>query len=167
VASARGVGVAGSASGRRPFAEIRSEHVPQCFDIVYRPVQVIGYPTPGTYVMQRRVEAIDRTHALLWWIRNELGLNLDPVEMFDAPSEYKPECGCECFISFDMQRLGLITRLRTAEQAVPTAEIECAPCELHTEQPDAYGDPRKSRDWNGTFAAWKHDPKRPDTFKRE
>ena len=95
-ASARGVGVAGSASGRRPRAEVRSEHVPQCFDIVYRSVQVIGYSTPDTYVMKRRVEAIDRTHALLWWIRNELGLNLDPVEMFD---DYKPECGCEFFIA--------------------------------------------------------------------
>jgi hypothetical protein len=141
--------------------------VPQLFDIVYRPIQVLGYPTPDTYVMQRRVEAIDRTHALLWWIRHELGLNVDPVEMFDQSREYKPECGCEFYISFDMERLGLITRLRTAEQAVPTAEIECKPCELHAEQPDAYGDPRKSRDWNGTFAAWKHDPKRPGSFKRE
>ena len=141
-------------------------YVAQSFDIIYRPVQILGYPEPDTTVMARRVEAIDRTHALLWWIRNELGLKVDPVEMFDQPYESEADCGCDIHLSFEMHQLGRIARIRRGEQAVPTADIECEPCDLHAE---AVGrrSPHEHRDWNGALAAWKHDPKRPDTSRAD
>jgi hypothetical protein len=140
--------------------------VAQQFDVVYRPVQVLGYPEPDTTVIARRVEAIDRTHAILWWIRNELQLTIDPVDMFDAPYNYGAACSCNFFILFEMQELGRIARLRTGEPAVPTVHIECDPCELHSDGSGRDEDAPNTRDWNGMFAAWKHDPKRSKTFKQ-
>lgn len=135
--------------------------MPQKFDIVYAPTVLA--PPVNCHVMVRDVEALDRAHALLWWIRTELGLKVDPVEMFDEPYRHEPECGCEFFIEFDMERLGRIARLRAGESAVPTAEIECEPCDQHAA--DDFNAPESShREWNGTFAAWVSDAKRPDTF---
>jgi hypothetical protein len=37
--------------------------MPQSFDVVYTPVQIVGYPEPHLTVMARRVEAINRVRA--------------------------------------------------------------------------------------------------------
>lgn len=144
----------------------------QSFDIVYRPVQIAGYPEPDTTMMARRIEAIDRMHAILWWLRKELGVAIDPVTMFDDPSydlnrfgDYEIECGCNVRMRFTMHELGRLDRLRRGVAAIPVVDISCEPCKRHGDDVTGY-DPRQRRDWNGMLRAWKHDPKLPDNFKQ-
>ena len=132
----------------------------QTFDIIYMPIALLGQKT-DCFVMARGVEAIDRTHALLWWVRRDVGLTVDPVEMYEQPYEHIADCGCSFYVSFETERLGSLARLRTGETAVPVANIECEPCDEHAEELDA---PQTHHDWNGTFAAWSSDPKRADAF---
>jgi hypothetical protein len=141
----------------------------QLFDVVYTPVQVAGYPEPYTTVMARRLGAIDRMHAILWWLRTELGVVIDPVTMFDNPAydlngygDYKIACGCELRVRFRMHTLGRFERMRRGVEAIPVVDVSAEPCELH----DVHGDPREGRNWNGFLRAWKHDPKLPDSFKQ-
>jgi len=138
--------------------------VPEAFDIIYSPLARPGQKLT-CHVMAREVEAIDRTHAILWWLRREFGLVVDPVEMFDQPHEHTADCGCDLFVQFEMKSLGGIARLRTGESAAATADVECAPCADHGEKGDPA--PQTHREWNGTFAAWDSDAERPDQFKLE
>jgi hypothetical protein len=146
--------------------------MPQLFDVVYTPVQILGFPEPNTTVMARRVEAIDRVHAILWWLRSELGIVIDPVTMFsDAGrdlSGYVPhslDCGCEIHLHISMHELNRWERMKRGVPAVPIAEVEAEPCPAHGDDLASY-DSRVRRDWNGAFRAWKHDPKLPDTFRQ-
>jgi len=136
----------------------------QRFDIIYIPVS-LG-PAPTCHVLARGVEAIDRTHALLWWLRNELGVQVDPVSMFDKPIDETLDCGCELYLSFRMEQVGRMTALLIGTRAAAVADIECRPCDQHT-RTDWQAPQRASRDWNGTVAAWKHKPGRPESFEAD
>ena len=133
----------------------------QAFDVVYTPVWVVGFPEPPSAVLARRVEALDRAHAILWWLRTELDIVIDPVTMFDKSMgdlnglrTYSPSCGCEVHLSFRMHQLSRLQRMRRAVPAIPIAEIGCSPCEVH----------EATRSWNGMLRAWVHNPKLSDEF---
>jgi hypothetical protein len=138
------------------LAALLNNSVPPQFDLIYAPYVLAGYPSPAE-VLARDVPAIDRLHALLWWLRTELGITLDPVTMFDhmgdGSTTHTLDCGCEVDVEIVMRELGRLERWDRGEATLPTFEVEAEPCPTH---PD--------HDWSGIFAAWKHDPTRPDTF---
>ena len=43
--------------------------------------------------------------------------------------------------------------------------LDCEPCEEHQRE-DIMAPEQSHREWDGTFAAWVHDPKSLDTFER-
>jgi hypothetical protein len=136
--------------------------MPQAFDVVYSPIHLVGFPEPDSTLLTRRVEAIDRAHALLWYLRSELGIVVDPVTMFDKSQgengfkTYELDCGCGLRMRFNMHELKWLERRRLGVPAIPYAEVETEPCADHEED--------DHRAWNGILRAWKHSPKLPKTF---
>jgi hypothetical protein len=131
------------------------------FDILYAPAALVG-DRLRVYTMAREVEAIDRPHALLWWLRHELGLTVDLVEMSEEPFDYTASCDCDFFFIFgvDEQPKRLLRRMPEPALGV---HIESTPCEVHEEK-SVLDPPQKHRHWNGEFVAWPHDPKREDEY---
>src|SRR5262249_8510820 len=127
------------------------------YDIVYTP----NVLNPSSRVVRRGVTAIDRTHALLSWVRTELGEEIDPVEMFEADWEFKRPCGCAYEMRFEFMRRGRMARLTNAPM-VPGAWIECEPCKKH-EDVHPFDAPTGGY-WDGLVTALGHDPRRPDVL---
>jgi len=121
------------------------------FDIIYAPVTLA--PPHRVQAVARNVAALDRVHALLWYLKDEYGLSLDPVTLFDLTNldEHQGACGCELRLTVQMAKVAPLKRLRSGEKAAPIIDIGSDPCKKHTRL-------------NGTLAAWKSDPRRPDTF---
>ena len=134
------------------------------FDIVYVPVALC--PPVYVHVIQRRVAAIDRNTALLRWMRDELGLKIDPLDLPDAVVEKRAKCKCEFFVTFRVENklTGVRSfRYRRREGGL-RAGIECDPCSTHARTGNQ-DHPRNHRDWGGEFTAYAHDPKRKDTYE--
>lgn len=134
------------------------------FDIIYAPAS-FG-PQLNGYVMARGVEAVDRTHALFRWLRDELGISVDPATMYDEPIEQTLDCGCEIWMDFVLEKIGALASLRLGTRSAVAANIECDPCEEHLPD-DPAAPPQAGRDWNGRVSAWKHKPRRPDSFQSD
>jgi len=153
---------------RRPVESHRvaSETSVQGFDILYAPVVLA--PPVTVYVIKRGLEGADRTNALLSYLGDEFSLQVDPVEMFDEDYRLETPCGCSLFVTFRMEEKPTLLgsfRLRREPPGL-RADLECTPCETH--EPESWNThPRDHRDWNGTFTAWSHNPKRKDAYEAE
>jgi hypothetical protein len=83
--------------------------------------------------------------------------------MYDEIYDYKMSCGCDIHLTFGIGKVNRFAAWRTGERTPTYAEIERNPCEVHAN--DSGWDNRVN--WNGTFMAWSHDPKRKDEFNLE
>jgi hypothetical protein len=135
------------------------------FDIIWFP----GWMIEGSRVGEGRtvaanVEAIDRSQALLSWVSRELGVRIDPLDMFrDDPFQlYERPCGCESELWFRTERLPWRLRRRLGVEAAPLGLVDFEPCDDHFKDVQ---DMREGSDWQGTLAAWRHDPRRPERFQ--
>lgn len=102
---------------------------------------------------------------MLRWLRDDIGLKVDPVDMFNEDGfDYVAPCGCEFGIGFEMESVSWIKSLRLGARSAAAANIGCEPCQQHRASRRRQNE-WTHREWNGRFSAWRHDPKRPNTIR--
>jgi hypothetical protein len=129
--------------------------VTETFDIVYNASSPYGID--GTvHVREREVSGVDDAHALLWFVRQRLGVRADMADVFNEEPESVLECGCVVSVRFTRTKVSWSVGRKLGQRTPTTVYVRTEPCDPHSTE---------ALEWHGRLQALPHDRRRKDQYE--